>query len=65
MRQAHKILAEYGIPLASNQIEYSLMHREPEKNGILNTCRELNVTLIAYMPLRMGYLQESIRVRFD
>ena len=56
MRQAHKRLAEHGIPLASNQIEYSLLHRNPEKNGILETCRELNVTLIAYMPLRMGAL---------
>ncbi len=56
MRSAYSILAERGVPLASNQVEYSLLHREPEVNGILKTCRELNVTLIAYMPLRMGAL---------
>jgi aryl-alcohol dehydrogenase-like predicted oxidoreductase len=32
------------------------LHRDPEKNGVLKACRELNVTLIAYMPLRMGAL---------
>jgi len=56
MREAHKILAERGIPLASNQVEYSLLHRDPERNGILQACHELNVILIAYMPLRMGAL---------
>ncbi len=56
MREAFHLLEERGIPLASNQIEYSLLHRDPEKNGTLDTCRELNVALIAYMPLRMGAL---------
>ncbi len=56
MRLAHAALAERGTPLASNQIQYSLLHREPETDGILDTCRELDVTLIAYMPLDMGAL---------
>ena len=56
MRMAHKILSQYGIPLASNQVEYSLLHRKPETDGVLETCRELGVTLIAYMPLSMGAL---------
>ena len=56
MRMAHKILSEYGIPLASNQVEYSLLHRKPEYDGVLETCRELGVVLIAYMPLSMGAL---------
>lgn len=56
MREAYDVLEKHGIPLASNQVEYSLLHREPEKNGILNACHELNITLIAYMPLRMGAL---------
>ena len=29
MRLAHASLAERGIPLASNQVEYSLLHRHP------------------------------------
>lgn len=56
MRSAHAALAERGIPLASNQVEYSLLHRQPEVNGVLDTCRELEVTLIAYQPLASGAL---------
>ena len=56
MREAHEALAKRGIPLASNQVEYSLLHRQPEANGVLDTCRELGVTLIAYSPLAGGML---------
>ena len=56
MRQAHAALGERGIPLASNQVEYSLLHRQPETNGVLDGCRELGVTLIAYTPLAGGLL---------
>ena len=31
-------------------------HRHPERDGVLTACRELGVTLIAYMPLMMGVL---------
>ncbi len=56
MRVAHAALARRGIPLASNQVEYSLLHRQPEVNGVLDACRELGVTLIAYQPLAGGAL---------
>lgn len=56
MRSAHAALAKRGIPLASNQVEYSLLHRRPEVNGVLDACRELGVTLIAYQPLASGAL---------
>jgi aryl-alcohol dehydrogenase-like predicted oxidoreductase len=56
MRLAHAALAARGVPLASNQVEYSLLHREPEVNGVLDACRELGVTLIAYQPLASGAL---------
>ena len=56
MRTAHAALAERGIPLASNQVQYSLLHRAPEVDGVLEACRELGVTLIAYMPLASGAL---------
>ena len=56
MRLAHATLAKRGIPLASNQVEYSLLHRQPEVNGVLDACRELGVTLIAYQPLASGAL---------
>ena len=56
MRQAHAALVQRGIPLASNQVEYSLLHRRPETNGMLDACHELGVTLIAYQPLASGAL---------
>ncbi|GHO93675.1 hypothetical protein KSF_037230 [Reticulibacter mediterranei] len=61
MRQAHARLARYNIPLASNQIHYSLLHRYPETNGVLDACRELEVALIAYSPLEQGVLSGKYR----
>ena len=62
MRIAHAALARRGISLASNQVEYSLLHRQPEVNGVLDTCRELGVTLIAYQPLAGGALTGKYKV---
>jgi aryl-alcohol dehydrogenase-like predicted oxidoreductase len=56
LRTAYDALAQRGIPLASNQVQYSLLHRQAETNGVLDTCRELGVTLIAYQPLARGAL---------
>lgn len=61
MRQAHARLARYGIPLASNQVRYSILHRYPETNGVLDACRELGVALIAYSPLEQGILTGKYR----
>jgi aryl-alcohol dehydrogenase-like predicted oxidoreductase len=61
LRTAHAALAERGIPLASNQVEYSLLHRAPEANGVLDACRELGTTLIAYQPLAQGVLTGKYR----
>jgi aryl-alcohol dehydrogenase-like predicted oxidoreductase len=60
-REAHDRLAQHGIPLASNQVQYSLLYRNPEANGVLAACRELGVTLIAYSPLAMGALTGKYR----
>ncbi len=56
MRQAYDLLAERGIPLASNQVEYSLITRKPEISGLLDLCHDLGITLIGYSPLGMGML---------
>lgn len=54
--QAHYTLARRGYPLASNQVEYSLLNRKIERDGTLDTCREHGVRIIAYSPLGMGLL---------
>jgi aryl-alcohol dehydrogenase-like predicted oxidoreductase len=56
MREAHGYLAARGIPLAVNQVEYSLLSRKIERQGILDTARELGVTILAYSPLAQGLL---------
>lgn len=56
MREAADILASYGIPLAVNQVRYSLITRKIESRGILQTAKELGVTILAYSPLAQGLL---------
>jgi len=56
MRLAHAELAKRGIALASNQVQYSLLYRKPEVDGVLDACRGLGITLIAYSPLAQGAL---------
>jgi aryl-alcohol dehydrogenase-like predicted oxidoreductase len=56
MRRAHDRLASDGVSLASNQVEYSLLQRGPETNGVLEASRDLGVTLIAYSPIAQGLL---------
>jgi aryl-alcohol dehydrogenase-like predicted oxidoreductase len=56
MRRAHAALAKRGLPLACNQVEYSLLDRRIESNGVLVAARELGVTVTAYTPLGYGLL---------
>lgn len=55
-RRAAAVLAAESIPLASNQVEYSLLDRSIERNGTLDVCQELGVSVIAYSPLAKGVL---------
>ena len=56
MKRAHDRLTSHGVSLASNQVEYSLLQRAPETDGVLEACRDLGVTLIAYSPIAQGLL---------
>ncbi len=56
MRLAHAALQQRGLPLAANQVHYSLLHRTIETDGTLDTARELGVTIVAYTPLASGLL---------
>jgi aryl-alcohol dehydrogenase-like predicted oxidoreductase len=56
MRAAHEALVRRGFWLASNQMPYSLLDRRIESNGVLDACKELGITLIAYSPLAQGIL---------
>ncbi len=56
MRKAHEELQKHGLSLSSNQVKYSLLNRAPEKNGVIETAKELNIAIIAYSPLAQGIL---------
>jgi aryl-alcohol dehydrogenase-like predicted oxidoreductase len=54
--RAYTSLARKGIPLAANQVEYHLLNRSIEKNGLLARCNELGIRVIAYSPIAKGFL---------
>lgn len=54
MRRAWEALQKHGINLVSNQVRYSLLDRKIESNGILQTAKELGISIIAYSPLAQG-----------
>jgi aryl-alcohol dehydrogenase-like predicted oxidoreductase len=56
LRRAQSALAKHGIPLACNQVEFSLLKRDIEHNGVLAACQELGVTVVAYRPFAGGFL---------
>ncbi|MBE9178806.1 aldo/keto reductase [Oculatella sp. LEGE 06141] len=56
MRKAYDLLAKRGVPLAVNQMQYSLLGRSIEKNGVMDAARELGITILAYSPLSQGLL---------
>src|SRR5207302_9351384 len=58
IRKAHAVQ-----PVAAIQTEYSLMNRDPETNGVLETCEELGIGFVPWGPLGMGYLTGKIDVR--
>ena len=47
-------------PITALQTEYSLWTRDPEDNGVLDTCRDLGVGFVAYSPLGRGFLTGQI-----
>jgi len=56
MKRAYAALVKRGLPLASNQVQYSLIDRRIESNGILDAAKELGITIIAWSPLGSGLL---------
>lgn len=52
-------------PITALQTEYSLWTRDPEQNGVLETCRELGIGFVAYSPLGRGFLTGRIGTGAD
>jgi aryl-alcohol dehydrogenase-like predicted oxidoreductase len=56
MTRAHKALEKRGLPLSVNQVEYSLIRRNIETDGVLDAAKDLGVTIVAWGPLGSGIL---------
>jgi aryl-alcohol dehydrogenase-like predicted oxidoreductase len=56
MQRMHATLKKRGIQLASNQVEFSIVHRLPETSGLIAEAHKLGVGILAYCPLGMGRL---------
>lgn len=61
-RACHAALAKRGIPLATNQIQFSLLYRYPVENGLLQACQDLGVQVLSYSPLALGLLTGKYNV---
>ena len=56
IKQANEILKSHGLKLSAVQNHYSLINRSSEASGILDYCRENDITFFAYMVLEQGAL---------
>jgi aryl-alcohol dehydrogenase-like predicted oxidoreductase len=56
MRAIHAALVKRGVPLATNQVEFSLLRTAPEQSGLLRACKELGIIVLAYSPIGQGRL---------
>jgi pyridoxine 4-dehydrogenase len=56
VRACHAALEKRGIPLATNQIQMSLLYRWPLENGLMQACDDLGIKVLSYSPLALGML---------
>jgi pyridoxine 4-dehydrogenase len=53
-------LAQRGVAISSLQVQFSLLAPQPLlPGGLVDVCRELGISLIAYSPLALGLLARS------
>ena len=52
----HAYLSKRGVPLASVQVQYSLLSRGKEQEAVKAACDDLGLALIGYSPLALGLL---------
>lgn len=58
-KRAKEIMDGLGTPLIINQPCYNMLNRAIEKDGLIQTLKQLNMGTIAYSPLAQGRLTEK------
>lgn len=56
LKKCQKALSERGVPLASNQIAYSLIGRRNGSQETVDYCQENGIRVLGYFPFAMGLL---------
>ena len=56
LERAHEALSARGVPIASNQINFSLLYRKSGSEATVDKCKELGIQPIGYFPLANGLL---------
>jgi pyridoxine 4-dehydrogenase len=57
LKRVHQKFADRGVPIATLQVQYSLLSTYPVTQlGLKDVCDELGIKLIAYSPLALGLL---------
>ncbi|BAY48931.1 aldo/keto reductase [Scytonema sp. HK-05] len=57
LKQVHQKFVERGVPIATLQVQYSLLSTYPVTTlGLKDVCDQLGIKLIAYSPLALGVL---------
>ncbi|MDE3008762.1 MAG: aldo/keto reductase [Acidobacteriota bacterium] len=59
--RAARAAAGDGPAFISVQNQYSLLAREPERDGVLETCRDLDLGFLPFYPLANGLLTGKVR----
>ncbi|MCT0198093.1 aldo/keto reductase [Synechococcus sp. CS-1325] len=58
--ELQRLLGERGLPLASLQVQLSLLSPQPvAPGGLADLCRQTGIELIAYSPLALGLLTDA------
>lgn len=56
IKRSEEILSKEGVHISAVQNHFSLLYRSSERAGILDYCKEHNITFFAYMVLEQGAL---------
>jgi aryl-alcohol dehydrogenase-like predicted oxidoreductase len=66
LQQSHEAAMEHDLaPYPSVQNHYSLLTRDPETDGVFETCEQLGIAFVPYFPLESGLLTGKYRLGRD
>lgn len=61
IQEAQTALRRHGLSLTSAMVQYNLLHRAPELNGVMQICHDEDIQLIPFAPLAEGILTGKYR----